>query len=130
MTTKDQERKALQQIRKIVEGLGEDSYIATAFDGCFDDAENNIEDDAAYSWKDRAERMAHQRRTTHHGWSFLLWSIGDSNGHGSELGASGAQEPCPDQARRRERILYALHCKEPSCIRRRQKSFLVFLGGT
>ena len=53
MTTKEQERKALEQIRKIVEGLGEDSYIATAFEGCFEDAEINIRDDAAYSMKSR-----------------------------------------------------------------------------
>ena len=39
MTTKDQERKALAQIRKIVEGLGEESYIGIAFEGCFEIAE-------------------------------------------------------------------------------------------
>lgn len=33
MTTKEQERKALAQIKKIVESLGEGSYIATAFEG-------------------------------------------------------------------------------------------------
>lgn len=53
MTTKEMERKALEQIRKIVEELGEDSYIATAFEGCFEDAEYNIRDDAAYSMKAR-----------------------------------------------------------------------------
>ncbi len=58
MTTKDQERKALEQIKKIVAGLGEDSYIATAFAGCFEDAENNIADDAAYSMKDRVESLS------------------------------------------------------------------------
>lgn len=55
MTTKEQERKALEQIRKIVDGLGEGSYIATAFDGCFRDAEENIENDFANSYKDRFE---------------------------------------------------------------------------
>jgi hypothetical protein len=43
MTTKEQERKALAQIKKIVESLGEDSYIGTAFEGCFEDAETNYE---------------------------------------------------------------------------------------
>lgn len=43
MSTKEQERKALEQIRKIVDGLGPDSYLATAFDGCFEIAEENIE---------------------------------------------------------------------------------------
>lgn len=55
MTTKEQERKALAQIRKIVEGLGTDSYVATAFDGCFEVAETNIENDWACSMKQRAE---------------------------------------------------------------------------
>ena len=55
MTTKEQERKALEQIRKIVESLGEQSYIGTAFEGCFEKAEENIEYNAAYSWKAEAE---------------------------------------------------------------------------
>lgn len=45
MVTKDQERAALEHIRKIVASLGEDSYIATAFDGAFELAEENIEND-------------------------------------------------------------------------------------
>lgn len=53
--TKDQERKALAQIKKIVESLGEDSYIAAAFDGCFEIAENNINNDFMNSWKGAAE---------------------------------------------------------------------------
>lgn len=55
MTTKEQERKALEKIRKIVEELGENSYVGTAFEGCFEIAEENIEDDAAYSMKSRFE---------------------------------------------------------------------------
>lgn len=53
--SKQQERDALAEIKAIVESLGEQSYLATAFDGCFEDAENNIDDDAAYSMKDRWE---------------------------------------------------------------------------
>ena len=53
--TKDQERKALAKIKEIVEGLGPDSYIATAFDGCFQDAETNIENDFGFSMKQRLE---------------------------------------------------------------------------
>ena len=49
MASKDDERKALRQIRNIVDKLGEDSYIKTAFDGAFGLAEGNIEDDAAFS---------------------------------------------------------------------------------
>lgn len=43
MTTKDQERKALEQIRKIVDGLGEHSFVGTAMEGVLYAAEHNIE---------------------------------------------------------------------------------------
>lgn len=56
MTTKEQERKALAQIKKIVEGLGTDSYIGMAFEGCFEIAEENIENDFGCSMKQRAEK--------------------------------------------------------------------------
>lgn len=55
MTTKQQEREALAKIRKIVEGLGEDSYIGTALDGCLEIAEENIDNDFACSMKQRAD---------------------------------------------------------------------------
>lgn len=54
--TKEQERKALEKIRKIVEELGgSDSYIGMAFEGCFEIAEENIENDFACSMKQRVE---------------------------------------------------------------------------
>lgn len=53
--TKQQERDALAAIVKMVEELGPQSYLKTAFAGCFADAEQNIEDDAAYSMKERYE---------------------------------------------------------------------------
>lgn len=43
--SKQQERDALDQIRAIVDTLGPDSYLATAFAGCFEDAEENIKND-------------------------------------------------------------------------------------
>lgn len=55
MTTKGQERQAIQKIRKIVEGMGENSYLATAMEGVLETAEKNIEYDAAFSLKGRAE---------------------------------------------------------------------------
>ena len=55
MTTKEQERQAIQKIRKIVESMGENSYLATAMDGVLETAEENIEYDAAFSLKGRAE---------------------------------------------------------------------------
>ena len=62
MATKGQERKALAKIKEIVESLGEDSYIGMAFEGCFELAEENIENDFALSMKDRAD--ASERRKT------------------------------------------------------------------
>lgn len=56
MTTKEQERKALAKIRKIVEELGEDSYIGTAFDGAFEIAEQNIAYDSAFSVRGQLEQ--------------------------------------------------------------------------
>lgn len=58
LSTKEQERKALAQIKKIVDSLGKDSYIGTAFEGCFEIAEENIENDFACSMKQRAEKAA------------------------------------------------------------------------
>lgn len=57
MTTKEQERKALEQIRKIVAGLGEESYIGKAFEGCFEVAQDNIDNDFWNSNKDRVETL-------------------------------------------------------------------------
>lgn len=49
MSIKEQEREALEKIREIVDGLGEDSYIGAAFEGCFEIAEDNINNDLACS---------------------------------------------------------------------------------
>ena len=54
--TKQQERDTLEKIRKMVEQLGPDSYLATAFEGCFDLAAENIDNDWACSMADRALR--------------------------------------------------------------------------
>ena len=56
--TKEQERKALEKIKKFVTDLGEDSYISMAFEGCFEIAEGNIENDFGCSMKQRAESSA------------------------------------------------------------------------
>ena len=56
MTTKEQERQALEKIKAIVEGLGEDSYVGKAFEGCFEIAEENIENDFFISMKETAQR--------------------------------------------------------------------------
>lgn len=51
--TKQQERDALAAIRRMVEELGPQSYLATAFEGVFEDAESNIENDFGDSMKTR-----------------------------------------------------------------------------
>ena len=53
--TKEQERKAVERIRKIVSELGEGSYVGTALEGCLEDAESNIENDFGDSMKRRWE---------------------------------------------------------------------------
>lgn len=58
--TKAQERKALEQIKEIVEKLGTDSYIATAFEGCFEMAEQNIDNDWAFSPKHKINCLESQ----------------------------------------------------------------------
>lgn len=60
MATKRNERETLEIIRQMVADLGEQSYLATAFEGCFEDAEDNIDDDAAYSYKGRYEHIREQ----------------------------------------------------------------------
>lgn len=64
--TKEQERETLSKIKQMVEELGPQSYIAAAFEGCFDVAEQNIEDDFGCSMKQRAEtaeqQLAYNRR--------------------------------------------------------------------
>ena len=56
MTTKDQERQALAQIRSIVESLGQESYLSFAFEGCFEIAEENIDCDMACSPRDELNK--------------------------------------------------------------------------
>jgi len=53
--TKQQERDALAAIKKMVEELGPQSYLAMAFEGCFEDAEQNIENDWGCSQKQLAD---------------------------------------------------------------------------
>lgn len=61
--TKEQERKALEKIKKIVDELGENSYVGTAFEGCFEIAEDNIGNDFCCSMKQKYE--AEQKEAEH-----------------------------------------------------------------
>lgn len=55
IATKEQERAAITKIRKIVDSLGENSYVGTALKGCLEIADQNIEYDAADSLFERLE---------------------------------------------------------------------------
>ena len=57
IATKDQERKAIEEIRKIVESLGENSYVGAAMDGVLELAEDNINNDFTQSMKDRIKEV-------------------------------------------------------------------------
>ncbi len=59
-TTKDQEREALQQIKALVADLGPNSYIATAFRGVFDIAEENIDNDFSGNPVEQAQNLGEQ----------------------------------------------------------------------
>ena len=70
--SKQQERDALDQIRAIVDTLGSDSYLATAFAGCFEDAEENIKNDFACSMKQRLESAEAKRIEAELGYNRLV----------------------------------------------------------
>lgn len=53
--SKRNERETLKAIRQLVTDLGPQSYLATAFEGCFEIAEQNIEYDFGDSLKGRLE---------------------------------------------------------------------------
>lgn len=62
MATKAEERKALEKIKNIVESIGgKDSYIGMAFEGVFEMAEDNIENDFGRSAKIKWETIANER---------------------------------------------------------------------
>lgn len=60
--TKEQERETLEKIKAMVAELGPQSYLATAFEGTFEDAETNIENDFAFSMKARYESSEEKLR--------------------------------------------------------------------
>lgn len=66
MTTKNDERNALAEIQRIVDCLGPDSYIGTAFEGCWEIASDNIENDFACSMKERWESAREDAAHYHH----------------------------------------------------------------
>lgn len=65
ISTRDQEREALKKIKEIVAGLGEGSHVATAFEGCFEIAEDNIRNDFARSMKQIADSAREDLETVY-----------------------------------------------------------------
>lgn len=76
--SKQQERDALDQIRAIVDTLGPYSYLATAFAGCFEDAEENIKNDFACSMKQRLESAEAKRIEAELGYNRLVDKLAES----------------------------------------------------
>ena len=60
--TKEQERETMEKIKAMVAELGPQSYLKTAFEGVFEIAEMNIEEDAAYSFPGRISLLEEQLR--------------------------------------------------------------------
>ena len=58
--TKEQEREAMEKIKAMVAELGPQSYLKTAFEGVFEVAELNIDEDAAYSFPGRVSLLEEQ----------------------------------------------------------------------
>lgn len=52
---KAQEWETLEKVKTMIAELGPNSYLKTAFSGCYEVAEENIDMDAAFSLKGRAE---------------------------------------------------------------------------
>lgn len=53
ITSKEQERKVLEQITKLIDSLGEDSYCGCVFVSCVEVAKENIDNDLGNSWQDK-----------------------------------------------------------------------------
>ncbi len=56
IATKEQERKTLEKIKQMVAELGENSYLAAAFAGAFELAEQNIENDWGITTQEYIDR--------------------------------------------------------------------------
>lgn len=56
IATKEQERKTLEKIKQMVAELGENSYLAAAFTGAFELAEQNIENDWGLTTQEYIDR--------------------------------------------------------------------------
>lgn len=83
--SKEQERKALESIHAIIATLGPNSYLATAFEGCFEIAEENIDNDWACSMKQKAENAETKRIEAELGYNRLVDKLAESEKTIAEL---------------------------------------------
>jgi hypothetical protein len=83
MTTKQQEREALSQIRSIISGLGKDSYVGSALNGVLRYAEENIECDAAFAAPIREMRPV--RKSRPYASNMSTADYADLKKHGEEM---------------------------------------------
>lgn len=84
MMTKDEERKALAKIRKIVEEAGQNSYIGYAFYGVCRIAEENIENDWGRSPVEDCETYREKIEKLENENAELLRRIEEENGFAEE----------------------------------------------
>lgn len=113
MTSKEQERKALEQIKTIIESMGKDSYIAIAFAGCVEDAEENIENDFALSMKNRYETNEKQNKALTLTLVESERKVKDLEAHlkeSHELSDSLAHKLEDEKAKRKEIEVHSIDC--------------------
>lgn len=82
--SKDTEREYLGRIKNILDALGPNSYCAMAFEGCVEDAEENIDNDFAVSMKGRWESKKKAHEETREG---LIGKLNDRIKRVAELEA-------------------------------------------
>ena len=119
--TKADERKALEQIKKIVKGLGEESYIGTAFKGVFELAEENIEYDlwsSASDWKDWRDKNAQEIDKRDERISALTKRLNEKTESANELYKRFREQEC--RAIKAEEVLAA---KEDEIIKLKAKLY-------
>lgn len=92
MTTKAQERQALEKIREILETLDADGYVRTAFDGVLEIAETNIENDWACSLKEQVESARAGESDWKEKYSRTLEDLRAANGRIDELECNWNEE--------------------------------------
>lgn len=94
--TKEQERKAVEKIRKIISELGEGSYVGTALEGCLEDAESNIENDFGDSMKRRWEYSEEQLKAAQEEIASLKDKLAESE-KDYEAAHAAAHEICEEK---------------------------------